>query len=187
MNGTAKGCTHVAQAAFVAARTWSAAMHVAVVGPAAQALARASRSPSAQMFWSEGVTVVVVPGAQPPYGAGHVFCWLLQTRGSTSPLQVEPAFVQLVHAAPPEPHALFAKPGTQVFCAVQQPAPQFAGPHLSRHARPWQTWFVCVQSLHCWPFVGPHALSWVPTTHVLPEQQPAQFAGPHTGVWHVPP
>ena len=41
--------------------------------------------------------------------------------------------VQLVQALPPDPQALFAKPGTQVLFAVQQPAAQLAGPHLSRH------------------------------------------------------
>lgn len=186
LNGTANGETHVAQAAFVAWSTWSAAMHVPVT-PVAHAACSASRSPSVQRFWSVGVTGVAVPGAQPAYGAGQVFCWLLQTRGSTRPLHVEPACVQFVHALPPEPHALFAKPGTHALFAVQQPAAQVAGPHLSRHWRPWQTWFVAVQSLHCWPFVGPHALSCVPTTHVLPAQQPAQFWGPHAGSWQLPP
>ena len=33
----------------------------------------------------------------------------------------------------------------------------------------------------------PHALSRTPVEQTLPEQQPAQFAGPQSGVWQEPP
>jgi hypothetical protein len=63
-----------------------------------------------------------------------VFCWFVHTRGVTSASHVEPSCVQLRHAAPPEPHALFAKPRAHVVLFVQQPA-QLPGPHLSTHWR----------------------------------------------------
>jgi hypothetical protein len=50
-------------------------------------------------------------------------------------LQVEPTAVQLVHAAPPEPHAPAVKPSAHALPAVQQPA-QFAGLHFGRQTRP---------------------------------------------------
>ena len=122
---------------------------------------------------------VVVPAGQLGYGAGHVICWFAQTRGVTSVSHVEPAFAQLVQAAPPEPHEPLVKPSAHALAGVQQPA-QLAGPHFGVHTRAVQTAFPGVQSLHCAPFC-PHAASCVPSTHVLPEQQPAQLAGPHAG------
>jgi hypothetical protein len=81
------------------------------------------------------VSGVVVPAAQLGYAAGHWFCWFAQTRGTVSVLHVEPAAVQLMHAAPPEPHEAFVKPTAHVFPAVQQP-PQLAAPQRARHWRP---------------------------------------------------
>jgi hypothetical protein len=108
-----------------------------------------------------------------------------QTRGMPSVAHVEPAAVQFVHVAPPDPHALFVKPSAHALVCVQQPA-QFAAVHFVLHCRPWQTWPLGLQSSHCAPF-WPHALFCVPSTHVLPEQQPAQLPGPHAGCWHAPP
>jgi hypothetical protein len=81
---------------------------------------------------------------------------------------------------------LFAKPAAQTLFAWQQPE-QFVAPHFSTHVRFWQILFVVVQSEHALPFAGPHALSCVPITHVLPEQQPRHVPGPHTGSSHTPP
>jgi hypothetical protein len=68
--------------------------------PPTQAAATASSCASEQTFWSCGVIGVAVPAGHRSYGAGHVLCWLLQRRGSTSPLQNEFEVVQFVHSAP---------------------------------------------------------------------------------------
>jgi hypothetical protein len=105
---------------------------------------------------------------------------LLHRRGATSPLQNELALVQFVQRTPPAPQAWLAMPVAQVLLFWQQPKGQLAAPHLSRHCRAWQTWPAAVQSAHWPPPVAPQALSNVPTTQVLPEQQPVgQVSGPH--------
>jgi hypothetical protein len=76
----------------------------------------------------------------------------------------------------------------------QQPFGHVAGPHVATH---WRVMPLhdgvglpggCVQSTHCAPPGEPHALSWLPSTHVLPTQQPvahvtAQAAGWLTPAW----
>ena len=176
--------THVRQLAGSAA---TAAMQVAVSGPPAQATVSVSRFASEQTFCSCGVIGIDVPFGQELYVAGQVVCWSLQTRGTTRPLQNDPAAVQFVQATPPCPHELLSIPSaSHVLFGRQQPL-QFAGPHFATHCRPWQIWFDAVQSVHAAPPVGPQALSCVPTTQVLPEQHPfGHVAGPHAGTWQEP-
>lgn len=154
--------------------------------PPAHAAWSASRSGSVQRFCSVGVTGIVTAPGQVGYGAGQVFCWFEQRTGFTRPLQVEFAAVQLAHATPPEPHALFAKPTAQVVDVEQQP-PQLPGPQ--------GTWQVRLPGLHTRPFAvqsehaappPPHEVSPVPMTQVFPWQQPAQLPGPQAGSWQVP-
>jgi hypothetical protein len=98
-----------------------------------------------------------------------------------------------VHALPPEPHA----PGLVAMTHVlpeQQPG-QFFGPHVTGvwqvrsfgWPRGAQTLPVAAQSAQAWP-PFPQAVASPPVTHVVPSQQPPQFAGPHVGVpWQAPP
>jgi hypothetical protein len=101
-------------------------------------------------------------------------------------LQNDPSAAQLVHAPPPPPQASLPKPVTHEPSGWQQPL-HVPGPHFATQAPPVHAWFVIVQSWHC-PLPGlPHAPSWLPTTHVLPWQQPVlHVSGPHVGTWQAP-
>ena len=183
-NGWLNGARHVRQVAGSAA---IAPMQVAVSGPPAHAVVSVSRFASEQTFCSCCLIGIDVPFGQVLYAAGHVVCWSLHIRGTTRPLQNDPLAVQSAQATPPCPHELLSNPSpSHVLFARQHPL-QFAGPHFATHCRPWQSWFVAVQSVHAAPPVGPQALSCVPTTHVLPEQHPfGHVAGPHAGSWQEP-
>ena len=129
------------------------------------------------------------PTQQPP---GHVAA--LQPAGGMQTPALQLSFApHTVHAAPPLPHSARVVAITQALPA-QQPA-QFAGLHAGGawHVRAFacpsgsQILPVALQFAHAAPFV-PHALASVPTTHVVPLQQPAQLPGPHAAVpWHCPP
>lgn len=84
-----------------------------------------------------------------------------------------------------------AVPGWQALLK-QHPLGQVAGPHVATQVR------VCplhegvglpggtVQSVHCAPPGGPHALSWLPSTQVFPTQQPPVHVAEHAGGWQTP-
>jgi len=86
------------------------------------------------------------------------------------------------HALPPAPQAAGVVATTQLL-PTQQPG-HVAALHVTGvwHVRsPPQTRPVDVQFVHAWPCL-PHAVASLPTTHVLPWQQPPQLAGLHVGV-----
>jgi hypothetical protein len=121
------------------------------------------------------------------YGAGHVVCWFLQTRGVTEVSHVEPCALQLVHVAPPEPHAMFVNPGTQPFVGSQQPG-HVDGVHGGgggSHRPPRQTSPSALQLVHASP-PAPHCVSVGFVTHTLPAQHPVQFCGPQPDFVHWP-
>jgi hypothetical protein len=131
---------------------------------------------------------VVTLAGQDAYGAGHVDCWFLQTRGTTDVSHVEPCAVQLTQVVPPEPHEPFVKPGTQPFTASQQPGhvPGVQGGGGGSQRPPRHTSPSAEQSVHWAPF-APHWVVvglWMQTS---PRQQPAQFCGPHAPLLQMPP
>ena len=79
-----------------------------------------------QTFFVTGSTGVVTLRGQLGYGAGHVDCWLLQTRGFTLVLHTLLCAVQSTQLLPFEPQRLLVKPAKHV-PAWQQPDGQFWG------------------------------------------------------------
>lgn len=100
--------------------------------------------------------------------------------------------VHETQAIPPVPHCAFVLPGMHALLA-QQPFGQFAGPHVATHVRvtPLHDGVGlpggCVQSVHSPPPGGPHALSWMPSVQVLPEQHPVVQVTEQAAGWQTPP
>jgi hypothetical protein len=181
--GTSNGARHAAHFALSCFSVVKNARHPVDAAPPAHAACASVRSCAAQTFCVVG-GVTVVPDGQLGYGAGHVVSWFLQTRGESPTSHVEPAVVQSVHDAPPDPHAVFTKPASHVPWASQQPE-QLAASHkgtqaLAVHASSFG------QAVQLAPPL-PHAGTDVPATHVpAASQHPAQFAGPQGRVMHAP-
>ena len=183
-NGTSNGSRHVAHAALSVFSVVKNARQPAEAAPPAQAACASVRSCAVQTSSVAG-GVIVDPTGQPGYGAGHVVSWFLQTRGVSETSHVEAAFVQLVHMAPPDPHAVLMKPASHVPWVSQHPT-QFAGSHWGTQALAVHTSSLAAQSVQLAPPL-PHVGSVVPAWHTPDaSQHPAQFAGPHGRVMHAP-
>ena len=94
-----------------------------------------------------------------------------------------PDAVQFWHVAPPVPQASPCPPSPQT-PPWQHPV-HVTGPQVASHD-PFTHWLPVAHVWH-WLPASPHVLVVVPPKHVLPEQQPEQFDGPHDAfVWHEP-
>jgi hypothetical protein len=95
--------------------------------------------------------------------------------------------VQLVHAAPPLPHAVFEVPATHVV-PEQHPLGHVDALQGGGAAHAWfvHTSLEAVQFWHAVP-PDPQAVGCVPMTQTLPEQQPdAHVDGLQAGTTHTP-
>lgn len=102
--------------------------------------------------------------------------------------QFFPSGMQLEQAAPAVPHASSSMPAMQVL-PLQQPVGQLAAVHVgAAHKRsPPHVPPTAVQLTHAWP-PEPQDEFCVPTTHVLPLQQPVGHVfTSHVGTTHAPP
>jgi hypothetical protein len=110
---------------------------------------------------------IVVPGAQPGYGAGQL---MSQTTGKTSESQVSPRGVQSTHDAPSDPHSVDTVPAWQLFMLSQQPEQVSLQGQAAPPRIPNPVWQLPLPSQHpCGQVVGPHTNP----PHVPCRQNPA--------------